>query len=68
MIITKGKKWRYLAGKILSALSRGTTSNHNVKSMLETFIVQITFIRIEQKMQKYYNLHKNHDHCYVEMP
>ena len=68
MMITEGKKLRYLAGKSLSTLSRGITSNHNVKSMLETFIVQITFIRIEQKMQKYYNLHKNHDHCYVEMP
>ena len=68
MMNREGKKWHYLAEKSLSALSRGITSNHNVKSMLETFIVSITFICIEQKMKKYYNVCKNHDYCYVEMP
>ena len=28
-MITDGKKWHYLAMKILSALFRGITSNHN---------------------------------------
>ena len=39
LMITEGKRWHYLALKSVPALFRGITSNHNIKSMLETFIV-----------------------------
>ena len=35
--------------------------------MLKTFIVQIVFIQGEQKINKHYNVCKNHVFCYIEM-
>ena len=50
-MITDGKKWHYLAVKILSALLRRIT------------IIMKTFTQLK----KHYNLCKNHDYRYVEM-
>ena len=35
--------------------------------MLEVFIIQIVFIQREQKINKHYNVCKNHVFCYIEM-
>ena len=36
--------------------------------MLETFIAYIVFIHMISTKDKHYNVCKNHDYCYVEMP
>ena len=63
LMITDGKKWHYLAVKKLSVLFRGIKSNNGVYCMncLHSY-------RTENKLKKHYNLRKNNDYCYVEMP
>ena len=55
----------YLAVKKLSALLRGITSNHvrdfYCLNCLHSYIT-------ENKLKKPYNVCKNHDYCYLEMP
>ena len=51
LMITDGKKWHYVAVKILSALLWGITI------IMKTFIL----------LKKHYNQCKNHDYRYVEM-
>ena len=65
LMITDGKKWHYLVLKKLSALFRGIRSNHK-----KDFYCLNCFhlFRTENKLQKHYNICKNHDHCYTEMP
>ena len=65
LIITDGKKWHYLPVKKMSALFRGITSNHNGDFYcLNCFHLY----RTENKLQMHYNVCKNHDYCFVEMP
>ena len=62
---TDGKKWHYLALKLLPALFKGTTSNHDgdfyCLNCLHSF-------RTKDKLKKHKNVCKNHDYCYTEMP
>ena len=63
-MITYGEKWHYLAVK-RAVLLRGITSKHVGK-----FYCLNCFhsFRPENKLKKHYNVCKNHDYCYVEMP
>ena len=62
---TDGKKWHYLALKLLPALFKGITSNHDgdfyCLNCLHSF-------RTKDKLKKHKNVCKNHDYCYTEMP
>ena len=62
---TDGKKWHYLALKLLPALFKGITSNHDgdfyCLNCLHSF-------RTKDKLKKHNNVCKNHDYCYTEMP
>ena len=64
-MITDGKKWHYLAVKTLPALSRGITLKHK-----EDFYCLNCFhsFRTKNKLKKYYNVCKNYNYCYVELP
>ena len=64
-MITDGKKWHYLAVKILSALFRGITSNNNGDLYCLNCFCSY---RTETKLKKHKKLSENHDSCYVEMP
>ena len=65
LMITDGEKWHYLAVIKLLAWLRGITSNHK-----GDFYCLNCFhsYRTENKLKKHYNVCKNHDYCYVEMP
>ena len=64
-MITDGKKWHYLTVKSLPALLRRITSKNNGDFYcLNCFHSFIT----ENKLKKHYNVCKNYDYCYVEMP
>ena len=64
-MITDDEKWHYLAVKILSALLRGITSKHDGDFYcLHCFHSYST----KNKLKKHYNVCKNHDYCYLEMP
>ena len=64
-MITDGKKWHYLAVKILSELFKGITSNHKGDFYcLDCFYS----FRTESKIKKHKNVWENHDYCYVKMP
>ena len=61
-MITDGKKWHYLAAKILSALIRGITPNHNGDfCCLNCFHLYNTKYKLK-KHERVCN------YCYVEMP
>ena len=64
-MITDGEKEHYLAVKKLSVLLRGITSKHvgdiNYLNCFHLFIAENNF-------KKHYNIFKNHDSCYLEMP
>ena len=63
-MITDGKKYHYLSVKSLSVLLRGITSKHAGDfCCLNCFHSCST-----KKHKKHYNVCKNHDYCYVEMP
>ena len=65
LMITDGEKWHYLAIKKLSELLRGITSKHDGNFYcLNCFHSYV----IKDKLTKHYNVCKNHDYCYVEMP
>ena len=65
LMITDGKKWHYLALKILSTLSRGITgNNHGGFYCLNCFQSYTT----ENKIKKHNKTCENHDYCYAEMP
>ena len=65
LLMTEGKKWRYLAVKKLSALLGGITDNNNGDFYcLNCFCSYTT----ENKLNKHKNVCENHDYCYVEMP
>ena len=65
LMITDGKKWRYLAVKSLYALFRGVTGNNNGDFYcLDCFQSYTT----ENKLKKHKKVCENHDYCYVEMP
>ena len=65
LMITDGTKWHYLTVKNLSALFRGTTSNHNGDLYcLNCFCSYSTKV----KLKKHENVCNGHDYCYVEMP
>ena len=64
-MITDGKKWHYLTAKKLSVLLRGITSkNEGDVYCLNCFDSYST----KSKLKKHYNVCKNLDYCYVEMP
>ena len=64
-MITDGKKWHYLAVKILSALFRGITS----KKIGDFYCLNcFCSYRTENKLKKHKNVCENHDYCYVEIP
>ena len=61
-MITDGIKWPYLAVKILSAVFVGITSKYKGDfCCLNCFVLLF-------KLKKRYNICKNTDYCYVEMP
>ena len=64
-MITDDKKWHYLAVKALPALFRGITSKHK-----EDFYYLNCFhsFRTKNELKKHYNVCKNYNYCYVEMP
>ena len=65
LMITDGKNWHYLAIKKLSALLRGIISNHKDNFYcLNCFHSYTT----KNKLEKRYDICKNQDCCYVEMP
>ena len=64
-MITDGEKCHYLVVKKLSASFRGITSNNYVDFYC---INCLHLYRIKNKLKKHYNVCKNHDYCYIEMP
>ena len=65
LMITEGKKWHYIAVKLLTALLRGITSKHEGDFYcLKCFHSYGT----KNKPEKHRNVCENHDYCYVEMP
>ena len=62
---TDAKKWHYPAVKSLSALRRCATAKHDGDFY---YLNCLHSWRMENKLKKYYNVCKNHDYCYVEMP
>ena len=62
MVITDGKKWHYLAVKKLSALLKAVTSKH--AGGFYCFHCHTT----KNKLKKHYNVCKNCDYFYVEIP
>ena len=64
-MITHGEKWHYLAVEKSSALFRGITSNNDGDFYC---INCLHSYRTENRLKKHYNLRKNNDYCYVEMP
>ena len=65
LMITDREKWHYLAVKSLSALFRGTTSNHKEDFYsLYCFHSYIT----KEKLKKHKKVCENHNYRYVEMP
>ena len=64
-MITDGKKLHHLAVKKLSPLLRGITWNHKGDFYCLNYF---HLYRTENKLKKHYNVYKNHDYCYVEMP
>ena len=65
LMITDGEKWHYLAVKSLSALFRGTTSNHKEEFYCLNCFQSCT---TENKLKKHKKVCEGHDSCYVEMP
>ena len=65
LIITDGKKWRYLAIKKLLALFRGITSNNNGDFYC---ISSLHSFRTGTKIKGHENVCKNHDYYYIEIP
>ena len=64
-MITDGKKWHYLAARKLSGFLGGTKAKHNGHfSCLNYFYLY----RTENKIKKHYNICKNDNYYYVEMP
>ena len=65
LMVTDGKKWHYLAEKILSVLLKGITSNHDgYFYCLDCFHSYST----KNKLKKHEKVCNDHDYCYVEMP
>ena len=65
MVITDGKKWHYLAVKKLSALLKAVTSKQaGGFYCLNCFHCHTT----KNKLKKHYNVCKNCDYFYVEIP
>ena len=64
-MIPDDKKWHYLAVKSSSALFREITSNHH-----GDFYCLNCFhsFRTKNVFKKHYDVCKDHDYCYVEMP
>ena len=60
-----GKKLHYLAVKSLPALLRGITSKNNGDFYCLNCFHSFT---TENKLKNHYNICKNYDYCYVEMP
>ena len=65
MIADDNNKRHYLFVKNLSALFRGTTSNHNGDFYCLNYFCSF---RTENALKTHKNVCKNHDYCYVEMP
>ena len=64
-MITNGKKWHCFAVKKLPALLKGKTS----KLQGDFYCLNCFHSnRTVNKFKKHYNVSKNHDYCYVEMP
>ena len=64
LMITNGKKWRYLAVKSLSKLFRGIAKNHNGDFYcLNCFCAYTT----KNKLETHKKVCENHDYCCVEM-
>ena len=61
-MITDGRKWHYLE---LSALLRGITSEDVGDVYCSNYFHSY---RNKRKLKKHYNVCKNHDYCFVEMP
>ena len=64
-MITDGKKWHYLAVKILQALLRRIKSNHD-----GDFYCLNCFhsYRTNKQLEKHEKVCNDHDYYYVEMP
>ena len=62
---TDGEKSHYLAAKSISALFRGTTSDH-----VGDFYRLNCFhsYRTKEKLKKHEKVCKNYDYCYLKMP
>ena len=61
-MITDGNKWHYLAGKSLSALLKGITSNNN--GAFYWFHSYCT----HNKLKKHERVCDNRDYCHIDMP
>ena len=64
-MITDHEKWHYLSVKSLSALLKGITSNHKGDFYCLNYLHSYS---TKNNLEKHYNVYKNHDYCYVEMP
>ena len=64
-MITDGQKWHYLVVKTLSTLFRGVTSKHDGDFYCLNCAHSYS---TKNKLTKHYNVCKNYDYCYVEMP
>ena len=64
-MITDGEKWHYLAVKKLCALLRVATSKHDGNFY---YLNCFHSCSTKDKLRKHYNVCKNIDYCYVEIP
>ena len=63
--LTDREKWHYLSVKSLSALLKGITSDHKGDFYCLNYLHSYSR---KNNLEKHYNVCKNHDYCYVEMP
>ena len=64
LMITDGKKQRYLAVKSLSASFTGVTSNHDGDFYCLNYFHSYN---AENNLEKHKKVCNDHDYCYVEM-
>ena len=65
LMITDSEKYHYLAVRKLSTLFKGVTSKHDGACF---FINCLQPFRTKNKLEKHYNVCKNHEYCHEEMP
>ena len=67
-MITDGKKWHYLAVKKLTGLLTGVTSKYVGDFQCLKCLHWYRTEHVSNELNMNYNVSKNHDYCYLEIP